>query len=237
MLKRLLAILLVLTLSLASCFVFVACDDDDKGQTDEDDDEKNDGDGDETGDTEKPETPAKVDYTVTVIDSDGIGVMGAKVQLFDKDKNLKLPAVETDIDGKATFNRKAGNYTVLLTHVPADYVEPDYTVEYSFTNNNVLIRVEQKSYPRYTIKVVDQHGNPVVGAEVQACTEIGCIPFGNLTDANGESWKEIVLDDYEAKINNLPDGYSERPGMVGQYYEFTGNAEDGFSVTISVVKN
>lgn len=235
MLKRFWAILLAVSLLFASCIGLVACDDGDgEGsgeQTGGTDDGKDDGKDDGLS------TDAKVDYTVTVLDTDGTPVMGAEVQLLNKDNNTKYPKEETDIDGKVTFSRKAGNYVAILASVPDDYTVADFDVEYNFSNNSALIRVDLKVYPRYTIKVVDQDGNPVVGAKVQACINTLCVDFPNVTDQNGESHREIEVDSYQGKINALPAGYSERPGTVGQYYSFTGDEATGFFVTIVVVKD
>ena len=80
----------------------------------------------------------------------------------------------------------------------------------------------------YTIKVVDEGGNPVAGAMVQLCSDL-CLP--KITDANGlavyENQEE--LDNYKASVTNYPAGY-EQLGDQTDYYFGEGNYE----VTITV---
>lgn len=57
----------------------------------------------------------------------------------------------------------------------------------------------------YKVTVVDEGGNPVVGAMVQICKD-SCIP--KLTDANGVAEYEIEeTDGYKVSITSLPEGY------------------------------
>ncbi len=80
----------------------------------------------------------------------------------------------------------------------------------------------------YTIKVVDEGGNPVAGAMVQLCSDL-CLP--KLTDAEGlavfENQEE--KDNYKASVTSYPAGY-EQLGEETEFYFGTGNYE----VTITV---
>lgn len=80
----------------------------------------------------------------------------------------------------------------------------------------------------YTIKVVDEGGNPVVGAMVQLCSDL-CLP--KITDAQGvavfENQEE--KDNYKASVTSYPAGY-EQLGEETEFYYGTGNYE----VTITV---
>ncbi len=80
----------------------------------------------------------------------------------------------------------------------------------------------------YTIKVVDEGGNPVAGAMVQLCSDL-CLP--KITDADGlavyENQEE--LDNYKASVTNYPAGY-EQLGEETDFYFGEGNYE----VTITV---
>lgn len=80
----------------------------------------------------------------------------------------------------------------------------------------------------YTIKVVDEGGNPVVGAMVQLCSDL-CLP--KLTDAQGlavyENQEE--KDNYKASVTSFPAGY-EQLGEETEFYFGEGNYE----VTITV---
>lgn len=80
----------------------------------------------------------------------------------------------------------------------------------------------------YTIKVVDESGNPVAGAMVQLCSDL-CLP--KITDAQGvavfENQEE--KDNYKASVTSYPAGY-EQLGEETEFYYGTGIYE----VTITV---
>lgn len=80
----------------------------------------------------------------------------------------------------------------------------------------------------YTIKVVDEGGNPVAGAMVQLCSDL-CLP--KLTDANGlavyENQEE--LDNYKASVTNYPAGYEQLGDQTDFYF-----GEGNYEVTITV---
>ncbi len=80
----------------------------------------------------------------------------------------------------------------------------------------------------YTIKVVDEGGNPVAGAMVQLCSDL-CLP--KITDANGMAVYENQEErsDYKASVTSYPAGY-EQLGDVTDYYFENGITE----VTITV---
>ena len=116
MLKKLLSLLLVLSMLLTLSISLVSWDDKDedngKGENNSDkNDDKNDGD--------EPEVPAKVTYTVTVVDQNGDPVEGAAVQMCD-DKGCKMPAA-TNANGVVTFTYDPSNYHVTIVECPAGY--------------------------------------------------------------------------------------------------------------------
>ncbi len=69
----------------------------------------------------------------------------------------------------------------------------------------------------YTIKVVDEGGNPVSGVMVQLCKDT-CMP--KLTNADGvaEFPVEAIEDGYKAGVTNLPEGYVYE-GEENVYFE------------------
>ena len=75
----------------------------------------------------------------------------------------------------------------------------------------------------YTIKVVDEGGNPVAGAMVQLCSDL-CLPA--LTNAEGVAVFENKeeLDNYKASVTTYPAGY-EQLGEETDFYFGTGNYE------------
>lgn len=80
----------------------------------------------------------------------------------------------------------------------------------------------------YTIRVVDEGGNPVAGAMVQLCSDL-CLP--KLTDADGfavyENQEE--KDNYKASVTSFPTGY-EQLGEETEFYF----GEGSYEVTITV---
>ena len=80
----------------------------------------------------------------------------------------------------------------------------------------------------YTVKVVDEGGNPVAGAMVQLCSDL-CLP--KLTDANGVAVYENQeeKDNYKASVTTYPAGY-EQLGEETEFYF----AEGVYEVTITV---
>ena len=56
----------------------------------------------------------------------------------------------------------------------------------------------------YTVKVVDEGGNPVAGAMVQLCKET-CLP--GATNAEGVAQFNTVEDEYKVSFMTMPEGY------------------------------
>lgn len=57
----------------------------------------------------------------------------------------------------------------------------------------------------YTVTVVDEAGNPIVGAFVQLCLE-ACIP--GATDAEGKATYNVEEADYKVSFVSMPAGYT-----------------------------
>lgn len=70
----------------------------------------------------------------------------------------------------------------------------------------------------YTIKVVDEGGNPVAGAMVQLCAEM-CLP--KITDSNGVAVYENMEErsDYKASVTVYPAGYEQLGDVVDHYLD------------------
>ena len=56
----------------------------------------------------------------------------------------------------------------------------------------------------YTVKVVDEGGNPVASAAVQLCKD-SCLP--GMTNAEGVATFRVVEDDYKVSFMTMPAGY------------------------------
>lgn len=76
----------------------------------------------------------------------------------------------------------------------------------------------------YTIKVVDEGGNPVAGAMVQMCKD-SCVP--GITDAEGKASFTLPEDDYKASMLTMPEGYEYAEETDAYYFE-----DGAYEVTI-----
>ena len=56
----------------------------------------------------------------------------------------------------------------------------------------------------YTVKVVDEGGNPIASAAVQICKD-SCLP--GMTDAQGVATFRVAEDDYKVSFMAMPAGY------------------------------
>lgn len=77
----------------------------------------------------------------------------------------------------------------------------------------------------YTVTVVDESGNPVVGAMVQLCKD-SCVP--GVTNESGVATFTLPEDDYKASMLAMPAGYA----YAGETEEFY--FEGAFELTITL---
>lgn len=56
----------------------------------------------------------------------------------------------------------------------------------------------------YTVAVIDEDGNPVVGAAVQICKD-SCLP--GMTNEEGIAKFNVLEDDYKVSFMAMPEGY------------------------------
>ena len=73
----------------------------------------------------------------------------------------------------------------------------------------------------YTIKVVDEGGNPIAGAMVQMCKD-SCIP--GMTDAEGVASFTMAEDDYKVSFLTMPAGF-ELVDETTEFYFESGSTE------------
>lgn len=79
--------------------------------------------------------------------------------------------------------------------------------------------VEQNTNPVYTVKIVDEAGNPVVGAMVQICQGETCMP-GPLSGADGTVTFQVAEADYKVSfLGGLPAGYEYTTEETEFYFE------------------
>ena len=68
----------------------------------------------------------------------------------------------------------------------------------------------------YTVRVVDEAGNPVAGAMVQLCKD-SCVP--GMTDAEGAASFTLPEDDYKASMLSMPAGFEYAEDTDAYYFE------------------
>lgn len=68
----------------------------------------------------------------------------------------------------------------------------------------------------YTVKVVDEAGNPMANLFVQLCSE-SCVP--GVTDADGVAVFNLPEADYHASVTSLPEGYTYTTTETEFYFE------------------
>ena len=158
----------------------------------------------------------KVNYTVTVVDSDGTAVKGVKVTFITS--KMEMPWT-TDADGKASY-KTADTVKVKVTSVPAGYTYAKLNQEQSFGSDGTLT-VTLEKLPPFRIRVVDQEGNAIAGVQVQMCDEGGSCRIPRTTDADGYVSYPYEEGNFHAQLTELPDGYTVDD--TGKYYDFEDN--------------
>ena len=169
-----------------------------------------------------PVDEGKATYVITVVDNNGKAVVGAGVQLC---KDTCLPGITND-QGTAEFKVvEDPEYKVSFMSVPEGYegVEDAYYFEdgaYELTITLTAIEGANDGKALYTVKVVDEGGNPVVGAGVQLCKDT-CLPA--ITDEDGIAEFRVVEDpEYKVSFMSVPEGFS---GAEEAYYFADGTYE------------
>lgn len=224
MLKKLLSMILVLSMILTLSISLVSCGGDDNTDN---------GNGENNGDNS--ETPVKVTYTVTVVDQNGDPVKDVMINFYPKGGTSFFYL--TNKEGATDAYRTDKEVTVSVGNIPEGYTYDNLGNKQSFDKDgNLVITVNKVQGVLYTIRLVDQNGNPVVGAGVQMCIPGGsCVPFDNLTDADGVATKTMIENSFKAQITSLPEGYTDTTN--GDYQSFETNPDGGYIVEIEVVKN
>ena len=69
----------------------------------------------------------------------------------------------------------------------------------------VVVEENETGMVQYTVTVLDEEGNAIVGAMVQLCKD-SCVPA--ITDAEGVATFNLPEDDYKASMLSMPEGYA-----------------------------
>ena len=189
---------------------------------------------DKTPDTNEGEqqgtTETKVTYTVRVIDESGNAVDGVKITITPKGGTaVPFPTKDGVVEYKT-----AKEITAAVTELPDGYEYDNLNKALSFDENGMAIVVIAKKQSAsdkfFVITVVDQNGDPVVGASVTMCDTSNLCKPATKTGEDGTASYAFSEGEYKARIISLPEGYTVE--NIEEYRYF----EDG-KVSFTVTKN
>lgn len=219
-LKKILIIALVFCMA-ASMLTLTSCNKD-KGD--------NNNDTENNGNNNNDNTPTGETYTITVVDGANNPVAGVKVMT---DPGFKT--YTSDAQGKITFESDKTGIKVAILSAPEGYDYSSGAVSFKSNSKELTLTVSKAADERvtYTVTIVDQNGDAVVGAGVQLCYNGLCLPSVN-TDDNGVM-TNLIKDGYEVSVLlTLPEGYSATT-VSGNYHAII--PEGQTEITVTVTKN
>ena len=219
-LKKILIIALVFCMA-ASMLTLTSCNKD-KGD--------NNNDTENNGNNNNDNTPTGETYTITVVDGANNPVAGVKVMT---DPGFKT--YTSDAQGKITFKSDKTGIKIAVLSAPEGYEYSSDPVSFKSNSKELTIKVTKAADERvtYTVTVVDQNGDAVVGAGVQLCYKGICLPSVNTNDYG--TMTNLIKDGYEVSVLlTLPSGYSATP-VSGDYHAVI--PEGQTEITITVTKN
>ena len=230
-LKKILSLVLVICMLAAVCSL-TAC-----GDKDNNDDVSNDNNNDNGGNNNV--TTDKT-YTVTVLDGENTPVEGVKLVITD---GKSYPTATTDKEGKASVQLPAGvTVSVMVTSVPNGYVKPEkvsgvYHGVFAKNSTEFTLKVEKEvdNKVEYTVRVVDQNGDAVVGMSIQLCPNGVCLAEKFVTNENGEITVKLTPGSaVDVKLEGL-EGYTLPAPVKDSYHAVI---ESGVTeATVTVTKN
>lgn len=231
-LKKIFSLVLVICM-LATVFSITACGNKDKNNDNNENNGVTDNGGNENATTDKT-------YTVTVLDGDNVPVEGVKLVITD---GKSYPTATSDKDGKASVVLpEATTVNVMVTSVPNGYIKPEkvsgvYHGVFASGSTEFTLKVEKEADDKieYTVKVVDQNGDAVVGMSIQLCPNGVCLAEKFVTDANGEITVKLNAGSaVDVKLEAL-EGYVLPVPVNDPYHAVIASGET--EITITVTKN
>lgn len=229
--KKILSLVLVICMLAAVCSL-TAC-----GGKDNNDDVSNDNNNDNGGNNNV--TTDKT-YTVTVLDGENTPVEGVKLVVTD---GKSYPTATTDKEGKASVQLPADvTVSVMVTSVPNGYVKPEkvsgvYHGVFAKDSTEFTLKVEKEvdNKVEYTVRVVDQNGDAVVGMSIQLCPNGVCLAEKFVTNENGEITVKLTPGSaVDVKLEGL-EGYTLPAPVKDSYHAVI---ESGVTeATVTVTKN
>lgn len=228
--KKIISLLLVVCM-LATVMSLTACGNKDKNDKGDDKNNETPG-GNENVSTDKT-------YTVTVVDEDNNPIEGVKLVITD---TKTYPTATTGKDGKASAQLPEGTISVMVTSVPDGYEKPEKVsgvyhgvFASGSTELGITLKKEATNKVTYTVKVVDQNGDPVADISIQLCPGGVCLANNFVTDENGEITAEITPAEYVSVQLQEHDGYVLPATVDGSYHGVIGSGETEITITITKI--
>ena len=150
-----------------------------------------------------------VNYTVTVVDGAGNPVKGVVITFTEEGGE---PAMKvTKSEGVVSFESDK-KVSAKITSIPTGYKNDLVNKAISFDKDGkatVTLEKEQGTVTKetYTILVIDQNDDPVVGVAVQMCSDNGCLG-AMVTNEEGKATYNQTPDNFKAQLNDWPEGYT-----------------------------
>jgi len=185
------------------------------------------------GAVEAPE-PHVENYKVTVKDTDGAKVTGAKVKLLTHGSASEV--FTTDENGEVVISIAAVAYVkASVIEVPDGYYKPTSDVMFDEGATEATVTLEIDSRTVYKITVVDEAGNGIAGILVGICDNAGCkTPVA--TDANGVVSQRLTING-EAKVQFVVlEGYEVvSPTQDADGYVHFAEGETEITITLRAI--
>ena len=145
MLRKILSILIVLTMLLTASVSLFSCDGD-NNQNDTNEGEENNNGGEENNGSENngDVTDGKTTYTITVVDGDGNPVVGARVQICDSNGCVPI-MTKTNAEGKVTAEKTPSDFKAQINRLPDGYSEVVEGEKHAFDSNNCVTIVVNRN--------------------------------------------------------------------------------------------
>ena len=206
--KKILALLLALTLLVSGMCLLTACSDK-NGDKNNDNNENSDNNN---------NNAVKVDYTFTLVDQYNNGVAGVELTFRVGPKDSYTAT--TDASGVAKINIEETELPVevrIPAILPAGYSNAG-SGKVSFADGAKTAEASLIKLVAHTVFVVDESENALAGANVQVCVD-GVCQVAVDTDAEGKAVFYVNPDAEEAyaQFNTAPEGYNA-PADVKIYY-------------------
>lgn len=182
------------------------------------------------------EAPAQAQaYKVIVKDTDGVKVVGAKVKLITR--NSESEVAITDENGEVSIEFAILGYVkASIVEVPDGYIKPtkaEVLFDEGATEATVTVEIDKRV--TYTVNVVDENGDGIVGIMVGICDDETCKSPTSTNAAGTATFKLEIVGKAKVQFIML-EGYeitSHTPDSSG-YVHFEDGATE-ITITLKAI--